>query len=140
MRLKIVDLTTSALIGIHDHEKEYAQPLIVNVELEYAYDKNTIDKNTTDSGATNKKAIDQNARGSFPPDYAGIEQGLKERIEQHHHGLLEDLAIELAEYLFTDPRILRAEIKLHKPRALQWSRAAEMILTVHRDQDKLHFR
>lgn len=119
MRLKIVDLSTSALIGIHDHEKRLPQPLILNVELEYPY-------------------VGE-ADGSFPPDYAQIEQGIKERVESRHHGLMEDLAIEIAEYLFSDPRILQAEITLHKPKALQWSRAAEIVLKVYRAQDKLHF-
>jgi dihydroneopterin aldolase len=107
------------LIGIHDHEKRLPQPLILNVELEYTYETHS--------------------KGSFPPDYSQLEQGIKERVESRHHGLMEDLAIEIAEYLFTDPRMLKAEITLHKPRALQWSRAAEIVLKVHRVQDKLHF-
>jgi FolB domain-containing protein len=119
MRLKIIDLSTSALIGIHDHEKEHPQPLIINVELEYAYDSASKD--------------------IFPPDYAMLEKGIKERVENRHHGLLEDLAIEISEFLFSDRRIESATIILHKPRALQWSRAAEIVLRVYRDQDKLRF-
>lgn len=51
-------------------------------------------------------------------DYSGIHQRFIEIVERRSYALLERLAGDLLDALFTDTRIARAEVTIEKPRIL----------------------
>lgn len=91
------DIRVEAFIGVHGHEKNRRQSLIVAVELEIlAPDRDTI---------------------ADAVDYNRIVDTCRELADQGI-GLIETFARKLGEELLADRRVLRAEVSITKPGAL----------------------
>ena len=91
------DIRVEAFIGVHGHEKNRRQSLIVAVELEIlAPDRDTI-----------ADAVDYNR--IVDACRALADEGI---------GLIETFARKLGEELLADRRVLRAEVSIAKPGAL----------------------
>jgi dihydroneopterin aldolase len=93
----VEDIRVEAFIGVHGHEKDRRQSLIVGVELE-------IVSPGSDSVA---ETI----------DYNRIVDCCR-KLSDRGIGLIETFARQLGEELFTDRRVLRAQVSVTKPGAL----------------------
>jgi dihydroneopterin aldolase len=91
------DVRVEAYIGVHGHEKNRRQSLIVGVELEVL----------ASEGDTIADTV----------DYNRIVDACRE-LADRGIGLIETYARQLGEELLADPRILRAEVTVAKPGAL----------------------
>lgn len=102
MIIKIKDLETFALIGIHDHERYKKQRLILNVTLEY-------DASLAAQTDEIEHAI----------DYEKLAHMLIKEIETHAYYLLEALSDHLIKIIMKDQRIQSVELEIDKPDALK---------------------
>ena len=91
------DVRVEAFIGVHGHEKNRRQSLIVAVELEVL----------APEGDTIADTI----------DYNRIVDTCR-KLADHGIGLIETYARQLGEALLADQRVLRAEVTVAKPGAL----------------------
>ncbi len=93
----VEDIRVEAFIGVHGHEKDRRQSLIVDVELE-------IVSPGSDSVA---ETIDYNRI-----------VGCCRELSDRGIGLIETFARQLGEELLADRRVLRAQVSVTKPGAL----------------------
>ena len=104
-RVFIRDLVLPARIGIHDHERAQAQPVIINVDasVEEAVE-----------GADNTKT------GTIADVvcYETLTKQIKKVLAGAHIDLVEALAEKIADRLLVDARIIRLRIRLEKPEAI----------------------
>ena len=91
-------LTVEAEIGVYEHELGRRQPLVVDVELDVA------------AGGWRHLADTVN-------DEAVVAHA-KRIAGAGHIGLVESFAERLAEACFSEPRVLRARVRVEKPQAL----------------------
>lgn len=92
MTIHIKELTIQTIIGILDFEREKEQNLIVDIEIDYDYVKNSF------------------------LNYADIVQEVTSHIKTKKYGLLEDAILELKNSLISKyPQIKTLYIKLTKP-------------------------
>lgn len=94
-QVEIRDLSLSMSIGLHPHERETRQPVVVNAIL--ACER----RPTPDS--------------RWPVVcYETIAGGIRELAEKNHVDLVEDFADRIAELCLADPRVRKAEIQVEK--------------------------
>ncbi|CUV66448.1 Dihydroneopterin aldolase [Sulfurovum sp. enrichment culture clone C5] len=92
MTVHIKELTIQTIIGILDFEREQEQNLIIDLEIDYDYVKNSF------------------------LNYADIVQEVTSHIKTKKYGLLEDAILELKDFLISKyPQIKTLYIKLTKP-------------------------
>lgn len=94
-RVFVRDLVLPARIGIHPYERELAQRVRFNVDLD--------------------------VRGTAAPagiaqvvSYEDVVLGIKKIIGMGHIDLVETLAESIAEFCFSDPRVLAARVRVEK--------------------------
>ena len=104
-RVFIRDLVLPARIGIHDHEREQAQPVIINVDA-------SVEEAVEGGDATTTGTI------ADVVCYETLTEQIKQVLAGGHIDLVEVLAEEIAARLLTDPRIIRLRIRLEKPEAI----------------------
>ncbi|MGB1117631.1 MAG: dihydroneopterin aldolase [Parvibaculales bacterium] len=104
-RVFIRDLVLPARIGIHDHEREQAQPVIINVDA-------SVEEAVEGADATTTGTI------ADVVCYETLTEQIKQVLAGGHIDLVEVLAEEIAARLLTDPRIIRLRIRLEKPEAI----------------------
>ena len=115
MRDKIIieDLRLYAIIGIHEWERLQPQEIIVNLELTANLARAGVSDNINDS-----------------IDYGIVTEMVKELIAQSRFGLLEKLATEIINLIFTRfNNIESVTVKLSKPKALINAKSATVIMT-----------
>ena len=115
MRDKIIieGLRLYAMIGIHEWERLQPQEIIVNLELTANLAKAGVSDNINDS-----------------IDYGIVTEMVKELIAQSRFGLLEKLATEIINLIFTRfNNIESVTVKLSKPKALINAKSATVIMT-----------
>ena len=119
MIIRIKNLETSALIGIHDYEKAERQPLFIDLEIHYGFDLEDL----------------QAGEGRIV-DYTLVEQMVKELAEGEHTDYLEVLAHAIL-ILIGDSfdEVIEATVWLRKPKALKFSETVEVELTMYYDLD-----
>ena len=100
-RVFIRDLVLAARIGIHDHERAQAQPVIINVDASVEEADNTTSGTIADVVC-----------------YETLTKQIKEVLAGGHTDLVEVLAEEIADRLLADARIIRLRIRLEKPEAI----------------------
>lgn len=109
-------LEVLASIGVHPHEHETAQPIIIDVKL--------------DMGAL---AAPEDDRLAETLDYSVVADKAAEFAQEAHVQLVETLANRIAEWaLNTDARVLAATVRISKPHALINADAAGVELTLVR--------
>jgi FolB domain-containing protein len=120
MIIRIKNLESNALIGIHEHEKIERQPLFIDLEIQYGFELE-----------------DLLAGEGTIIDYTRVEQMVKELVEADHTDYLEVLAhailIMIGDH-FED--VLEATVWLRKPRALKHSETVEVELTMYYDLEE----
>ena len=104
-RVFIRDLVLPARIGIHDHERAQAQPVIINVDASVEEAVEGADTTTTGNIAD-------------VVCYETLTKQIKEVLAGGHTDLVEVLAEEIADRLLADARIIRLRIRLEKPEAI----------------------
>ena len=104
-RVFIRDLVLPARIGIHDHEREQTQPVIINVDASVEEAVEGADETKTDTIAD-------------VVCYETLTEQIKEVLADGHIDLVEVLAEDIATRLLADPRIIWLRIRLEKPEAI----------------------
>ena len=106
-RIIIRDLRANALIGTLEREQKYRQEIVAALTLEL------------DLAAAGKH--DDLAKSV---DYSEIANRAREIMETRHFRLLEALGSALGEMLLEYPAVVRAAVRLEKPRALDIAKVA----------------
>ena len=106
-RVFIRDLVLPARIGIHDHERAQAQPVIINVDASV---EEVVEGGVEEGGETTTIAD--------VVCYETLTKQIKEILAGDHTDLVEVLAEEIADRLLADARIIRLRIRLEKPEAI----------------------
>ena len=104
-RVFIRDLVLPARIGIHDHEREQAQPVIINVDA-------SVEEAVEGGDATTTGTI------ADVVCYETLTEQIKQVLAGGHIDLVEVLAADIATRLLADPRIIWLRIRLEKPEAI----------------------
>lgn len=109
-------LQVDASIGVHPHERESRQLILVDVELDL---------------------------GSLPPprddrlaetvDYQRLATAVTAMAREGHVQLVETLAHRIADWCLADPRVRGARVRIEKPAALAHAAAAGCDVTRRRD-------
>ena len=104
-RVFIRGLVLPARIGIHDHERAQAQPVIINVDA--SVEEAIKGPENTSTGTIADVVC-----------YETLTKQIKEVLAGGHTDLVEVLAEEIADRLLADARIIRLRIRLEKPEAI----------------------
>ena len=97
-KIFVTGLKVEAQIGVYAHEKGRAQPLVVDVELDVP-------------AAGIERLADT-------VNYEMIGNAARDIAASGHIGLVEAFAERLARACLTDPRVMRARVRVEKPSAL----------------------
>ncbi len=110
----IDELTLMVRIGVHPHELEQPQPVLVSLDLQAneSPDAEAVDKITS------------------VVCYEEIVKRLEELCAQGHVNLLETLAEQIADAAFVDPRVQVVRVRLDKPEA--FANARSVGITIER--------
>lgn len=110
MQLTIKNLRFSAIIGVHEWEKQVARQFVMQVVLEY---------DATQAAATDEV--------TFAVDYTTVEARLMQIAASRHWHLIETLAEAAAALLLEEfPAITHAAITLEKPQAMSHSESVSV--------------
>ena len=100
-RVFIRDLVLPARIGIHDHERAQAQPVVINVDASVEEADTALTDTIADVVC-----------------YETLTKQIKDVLAGEHTDLVEVLAEQIAERLLADTRIIQLRIRLEKPEAI----------------------
>ena len=101
-------LRVECIVGIHPHERETPQPVILDVELDYDF-----------APAAAREAID----GAV--DYTSVARQIDELAVRRGFQLIETMAEETAAMLFAQfPQVRRVSLEIRKPAAVPAAAAA----------------
>ncbi|MBL4870044.1 MAG: dihydroneopterin aldolase [Robiginitomaculum sp.] len=116
-KIFVQNLEVQASIGVHPHEYESTQPIIISVEL--------------DMGAMPAPDDDRLAETL---DYALVAQIAAEFAQEAHVQLVETLATRIANWaLDTDKRVIACTVRIAKPHALINAEFAGVEIHLSRD-------
>ena len=108
MHIFVEGLQIEASIGVHPHEHEQSQPVIINIELDMG-----------DMPAPEDDRLHETL------DYGLVAQKAEEIALEAHVQLVETLAARIAEWaLAEDDRVQACRVRISKPQALLKARAA----------------
>lgn len=96
-RLYVKNLESKIRLGIYSHERELPQRIMINATVEAEY-------------AGRPQAIDECF--NYDTIYALVTE---EWPKRPHVELLETLVVELLEFIFRDPRVAFAKVRIDKP-------------------------
>ena len=105
-------LSIQAEIGVYPHERGQAQPLVVDFEIALA--------------PTLVESLAETI------NYETLAAAARDLAAQGHIDLVETYAQRLAAACLTDPRVLRAKVRVEKPKALDGAAAAGVEIVVQR--------
>jgi dihydroneopterin aldolase len=100
-RVFIEGLEVVASIGIHPHEREARQRILVDVEIDM-------------TGAPSPRQD----RLAETLDYEAVARAIESLAREGHVQLVETLAERIARTILADPRVARAKVRVAKPEAL----------------------
>jgi D-erythro-7,8-dihydroneopterin triphosphate epimerase len=104
MVIRIKNLRLRAIIGVNSWEREHAQEVVLNVELEY-----------DGTRAADTDSIEDAI------DYKRLKLQIMQEVEASHYFLLEKLASRVLELVARDPKVQRAVVEIDKPSALRFA-------------------
>ncbi len=107
--VRVTELATRCVIGIHPAEREREQPLHVDVELAVSLPA-VVDRQSTEGVV----------------DYASLAERLLAELHARRFFLLEVAAHALARLCLEDPRVLSATVRIAKPEAVPAARAVSV--------------
>jgi dihydroneopterin aldolase len=105
-------LSIQAEIGVYPHERGQAQPLVVDFEIALA--------------PTLVESLAETI------NYETLAAAARDLAAQGHIDLVETYAQRLAAACLTDPRVLRAKVRVEKPKAQDGAAAAGVEIVVQR--------
>ena len=114
-RILIEGLQVDALVGVYAHERDAAQPLLLDIELGYDNLRAAASDNVADT-----------------LDYAEVCEAARAFVAQRQPQLLETLAEALAAYLLLAFDTPRVRIRMRKPLAAQALGAASVGIEIVR--------
>ncbi len=100
-KIQINGLEILASIGVHPHEHETTQPVIIDVEL-----------------VLDNIALPKMDKLEETLDYGMVAEEIAKICSQAHVQLVETLAKKIGHFLLSDTRVKKAKIKIGKPHAL----------------------
>ncbi|MEE9348398.1 MAG: dihydroneopterin aldolase [Robiginitomaculum sp.] len=100
-RIFVRGLLVQASIGVHPHEHEALQPIIIDIELDMG-----------DMPAPSSDRLHETL------DYALVAQKAEDIALEAHVQLVETLAERIADWCLTDPRVRACAVRIAKPQAL----------------------
>jgi len=101
LSVRVEGLRLDAEVGVYASERGRKQPITVSLEAEVA-----------------SEAVHPGADLGHALNYAALAETVRQVVGRQHHELLEDLAQNLADRMFADPRIVRIALKIDKLTAL----------------------
>lgn len=101
LSVRVEGLRLDAEVGVYASERGRKQPISISLEAEVA-----------------SEAAHPGADLGHAVNYAALAETVRQVVGHHHHELLEDLAQDLADRMFADPRIVRIALKIDKLTAL----------------------
>lgn len=107
MRIFVRGLMVQASIGVHPHEYESTQPIIIDIELDMG------DMPTPKDDRLHETL-----------DYGLIAQRAEEIALEAHVQLVETLAERISNWCLTDRRVMACAVRISKPQALLKADAA----------------
>lgn len=107
MRIFVRGLLVQASIGVHPHEYESTQPIIIDIELDMG-----------DMPAPKDDRLHETL------DYGTVAAKAEEIALEAHVQLVETLADRIAKWCLTDPRVMACAVRIAKPQALRKADAA----------------
>ena len=113
MTIFVRGLQIEASIGVHPHEYERSQPVIIDIELDMG-----------DMEAPSEDRLHETL------DYGLVAQKAQEIALKAHVQLVETLADRIADWaLSADKRVLGCRVRIEKPQALLEAKAAGVEIT-----------
>ena len=117
MVIRIKNLRLRAIIGVNAWEREHAQEVVLNIELEY-------------DGA--RAADTDNIEDAI--DYKRLKLRIMQEVEASHYFLLEKLAGRVLEIVARDPKVQQAVVEIDKPSALRFADSVSVTCSFTRDK------
>lgn len=110
--IHIKNLRVECIVGVHSHEREQAQPLIVDVALAVDF-----------AAASQSEALENTV------DYSEVAREIENFVQVGRYQLLETLTRELAAHLGERFGLNRVALRVAKPQAVPGSDGAALSLT-----------
>lgn len=114
-RVFVRDFTLAASIGVHPHEREAPQPIVVSLDLQV--DAEPADAAPGDARFSPPERADDPA-GDQVVCYESLTNMVTELVGGGHIDYVETLAERIAERCLEDPRVLEALVRVEKPNAI----------------------
>lgn len=111
--IELRGLLTSGVHGVYDSEQSDPQPFLVDVRIWSSL-----------ADAISSDEIAQTV------DYAELTAQIRELVACTHFALIEKLAGEIASLCLANPRVVRADVTVHKPKAAETLGADDVAVTV----------
>jgi dihydroneopterin aldolase len=113
-RIFVKDLELFCFIGIHPHEKEKPQRVLINLEI--TFEKILCDKDEIDSVVSYEDVIDK----------------IKKIMDQGHINLVESFAERIAHFCLQDSRVHKVCVSVEKPDIFQDAKSVGVMITRER--------
>ena len=104
-RIHIADLLVRCIVGTNPEERAKPQDVVINVTLH-----------------ADLRAAGRSDRIEDTVDYRSLKQRIVEMVEASHFFLVEALAEAISDVCLSDPRVLKARVRVEKPTALRFAR------------------
>jgi D-erythro-7,8-dihydroneopterin triphosphate epimerase len=114
--IKINDLKVRTFIGTNPQEKRSKQEIILNITFEYDAAKASQSDNL-------KHAL----------DYQKLSQDVIKYIQESHFALLETLSDRVLKLIMNEKKILAAEVRIDKPKALPFASSVSVEMSRKRE-------
>ena len=115
-KIIIKDLLVRGIIGINDWEREKAQDILVNIEVQ---------ADLTEAGATDSIEASVN--------YRTISKKVIAHAESAERFTVEALAADIAKLVLEDPRAMLVRVRLEKPGAVRFAQSVGVEIERGRD-------
>jgi len=97
MLIKVKNLKLKTTLGVHAWEQNFSREIIINIEIETAFEKSLESDNVEDT-----------------IDYDGVITKIKNFIAQNQFKLIEKLSNEVMKKIMEDSRIARCKLEIDK--------------------------
>ena len=115
MVICIKNLRVSGILGVYEEERRTERDIVINARLEYSA-KDAIRTDSLEDAL----------------DYKVIRDRIQKVVAETKFKLLETLADRIVKELTTDPRILKLEMEIDKPKALRLTDSVSAIINWER--------
>ncbi|MCB9771945.1 MAG: dihydroneopterin aldolase [Candidatus Omnitrophica bacterium] len=107
--IRITDLKLQTIIGINAWERKLKQDIIINVFLDFD---------------SSKAAKSDNIKDTL--DYKALKKQIMTFIRSSKFFLLEKLVEEVLTLIMSDPKVLKATVRIDKPKALRFAKSVSI--------------